>query len=328
MSKAKQATWRTVAPAPVVLVFGPEDFLSANAVRNVRNQLRKADPELEIHEVMASEYGSGQLYSMASPSLFSQPRLIIVEAMERCSDSFIDDGKAYLANPDPDTTVVIKHNGSSVRGKALLDALRASELVVEVSCAKITKDEERAAFVRAEFAAENRKISDGGVRALTNAFSEDLSELGAACDQLMADSAEQVDEAIVDKYFGGRIETAPYKIVDLAIDGAAGEALLLLRHGLATNTDVIPVIASFASKIRQLARVHSDRGIQPAVLGVSPWVLNKIRAQAAAWSDEGLSRALNLVAEADVAAKGGGDRQPEYLVENLVLLVAARGEVR
>lgn len=328
MSKAKQATWRTVAPAPVVLVFGPEDFLSANAVRNVRNQLRKADPELEIHEVVASEYVAGQLYSMASPSLFSQPRLIIVEAMERCSDSFIEDGKIYLANPDPDTTVVIKHNGSSVRGKALLDALRASDAVVEVSCAKITKDEERVAFVRAEFAAENRKISDGGVRALTNAFSEDLSELGAACDQLMADSAEQVDEAIVDKYFGGRVETAPYKIVDLAIEGSAGEALLLLRHGLATNTDVIPVIASFATKIRQLARVHSDRGIQPAVLGVSPWVLNKIRSQAAAWSDEGLTRALNLVAEADVAAKGGGDRQPEYLVEKLVLLVANRGELR
>jgi DNA polymerase-3 subunit delta len=91
---------------------------------------------------------------------------------------------------------------------------------------------------------------------------------------------------------------------------------------------VIPVIASFATKIRQLARVHSDRGIQPAVLGVSPWVLNKIRSQAAAWSDDGLTRALNLVAEADVAAKGGGDRQPEYLVEKLVLLVANRGELR
>lgn len=326
MSKAKQVTWRTVAPAPVVLVFGGEDYLSSNAVRNIKNQLRKSDPELEIHEVIASEYGSGQLYSMASPSLFSQPRLIVIEAMERCSDAFIEDGKTYLANPDPDTTLVIKHNGSSVRGKALLDALRANDAVVEVACAKLVKDEERAAFVRAEFAAENRKISDGGVRALTNAFGEDLSELGAACDQLMADSSDQIDEEVVDKYFGGRIETAPYKIVDLAIDGSAGEALLLLRHGLNTKIDVIPVIASFGMKLRQLARVHSDRGIQPAVLGVSPWVLNKIRSQSSVWSDQGLANALNLVAEADVAAKGGGDRQPEYLVERLIMLVAARGE--
>ena len=327
MGKAIQATWRKVTATPVVLLFGPEEFLSNNSLRRVREQLRKQDPALEIHEVTASEYGKGQLYSMASPSLFSQPRLIIIDSMERCSDAFIDDGKEYLANPDPETTLVILHNGSSVRGKALLDALRASDLVTEVACKKISKEEERAAFVREEFAAEGRKISEGGVRALTNAFGGELSELGAACEQLMSDSAEQIDEAIVDKYFGGRVEAAPFKIVDLAIAGNAGESLLLLRHSLAGGLDPIPLVSMFSTKIRQLARVHFDRSIQPAALGVEPWLLNKIRQQSAAWSDESLAGALAIIADADAAAKGG-EKQPEYRLEQLLMYVANKGVKR
>lgn len=327
MGKAIQATWRKVTATPVVLLFGPEEFLSNNSLRRVREQLRKQDPALEIHEVSAAEYGKGQLYSMASPSLFSQPRLIIIDSMERCSDAFIDDGKEYLVNPDPETSLVILHNGSSVRGKALLDALRASDLVTEVACKKIAKEEERAAFVREEFAAEGRKISEGGVRALNNAFGGELSELGAACEQLMSDSAEQIDEATVDKYFGGRVEAAPYKIVDLAIAGNAGEALLLLRHSLAGGLDPIPLVSMFSSKMRQLARVHFDRSIQPAALGVEPWLLNKIRQQSAAWSDESLAGALAIIADADAAAKGG-EKQPEYRLEQLLMYVANKGDKR
>ncbi len=324
---AKKVDWRKVVPAPVILIFGPEEYLSGSATRRVRDHLRKASPELELHELEASDYGSNQIFSIASPSLFAQPRLIIVNAMERCSDPFIEDIKKYLQNPAEGTTLVIRHNGSSVRGKSLLEALRASDDVVEVEAPKTEKEGPFTAFVKAEFAAAGRKVTDGAVRALVNAFANDLSELANACEQVMSDSAEQIDEELVNKYFGGRVETTLWAIVDAAIEGREGEALMLMRHGLSTGVDIIPLISVFASKLHQMARVMHDRSVQPAALGLSSaWVLGKIRQSVAGWDDDGLAAALEACAEADAAAKGS-ERQPEFRLERLISLVANRGRV-
>lgn len=324
MGKATKTDWRKISPAPVILVFGPEEFLASSAVRRVRDALRNANSDLELHELEASDYSSNQIFSLASPSLFSQPRLIIINAMERCSDAFIEDGKAYIENLAEDTTLIIRHNGSSVRGKALLEALRANDHVVEVECPKTDKEGPLTAFVKSEFAEHQRKITDGAVRALVSAFSSDLGELAGACSQIMADSANQIDESLVDRYFGGRVETTSWAIVDAALEGREGDALMLLRHGLNSGVDMIPLIATFSMKIRQMARVFGDRSVQPAALGLQPWQLNKIRQSTAGWDDEGLARVLILIADADAAAKGS-ERQPEYRMEQLVSVVSRRG---
>ena len=323
---AKKVEWRKVTPSPVILVFGPEDYFASSAIRRVRDSLRKSSPDLELHEVEANDYGSNQIFAIASPSLFSQPRLIIIDGMERCTDAFIEDGKKYLQNLAEDTTLIIRHNGSSVRGKALLDALRASEDVVEVECPKTDKEGPLTAFAKAEFAEQKRKVTDGGIRALVNAFANDVSELAGACEQVMSDSAEQIDEAVVNRYFGGRVETTAWAIIDAALEGREGDALMLVRHGQNSGIDMIPLIAAFSSKFHQMARILHDRGIQPAALGMTPWQFNQVRNRVGGWDDDGMATVLMAIAEADFAAKGS-ERQPEYRLERLVSLVSRRGHL-
>ena len=323
MAKASKVEWRKVAPASVILVFGPEQYFATTAIRRVREALRGKSPDLEVHQLNASEYVSNLIYSIASPSLFSQPRLIVFEGVERCSDPFIDDLKNYLENPAEDTTVIIRHNGSSVRGKALLEALRASSLVVEVECPVTDKEAPLLAFAKAEFADLGRKVTDGALRALVRAFSE-VSELANACDQLVADSAETITEEIVDRYFGGRVETASWSIVDAAIEGRKAEALTLMRHGLNSGLDLIAIITSVSNKLRQLARIMHDQGAAPAALGLSPWLFNKLRQQLAGWGDDEMARVLVAISDADAAAKGN-EKQPEYRLERLISLIADRG---
>ena len=322
MGKAKKSDWRKISPAPVILVFGQEDFLARNAIRRVREQMRQASPELELHEVEASDYGKNQIFSIASPSLFSQPRLIIIDGMEKCSDDFIEDGKAYLNELAEDTTVIIRHNGSSVRGKALLEALRASDDVVEIECLK----PDLTAFAKAEFAERGRKVTDGAIRALVGAFASDVSELAGAIEQLVADSAEVIDEALVDTYFGGRLETQVWTIADAAIEGREGDALMLMRHGLNAGIDLVPLIAFLGTKFHQIARIYADRSVQPAALGLQPWQLNKLRQATAGWDDDGIANVLVAIGDADIAAKGS-ERQPEYRVEQLIRLIANRGRL-
>ena len=130
---------------------------------------------------------------------------MIIRGVEKCSDDLITDGLEYLANPTDDTTVILRHNGSSVRGKKLVEAIRDTELAAEIACADIKKDAERQAFVLGEFAHASRKIAPGAVRALLDAFADDTAELAAACNQLLLDSADSITEEIVDRYYGGRV---------------------------------------------------------------------------------------------------------------------------
>jgi DNA polymerase-3 subunit delta len=324
MAKAKQVEYRKVAPWPIVLAFGAEDYLVNRTVRSIRDQLKALNAELEVHEIDASDYGSGQLIDLTSPSLFAEPKLLIIRSVERCTDDLITDTISYIENPNADATVVFTHSGATVRGKKMLDAMRLSSKVCEVLCAPVKGDQDRAAFVVAEFTAANRQISHAAVRALLDAFSEGLDELAAACAQLSQDSASNITEELVDAYYGGRVETTAWKIGDAALAGRPAEALSLLRHALASGLDPVPIVSSIAKSFRELTKLFGNRTATAASLGIAPWKLEKLRKSLAGWSEDGLAAVVNAIAEADAAAKGA-DRDPDFVLERLLLLIAAKG---
>lgn len=325
MGKAKQVSWREASPSSVVFVSGPEDYLADRAIRSIREQLKKSDAGLEVHQLLASDYVAGQLSALSSPSLFMEPRLVVISGFEKCSDALIEDGLSYLLTPSDETTLVLRHNSSSVRGKKLVDAIRASDICVEVVCTEIKKDADRAGFISSEFQSAGRKITQGALRALSDAFADDLAELAAACNQLLVDSAEQIDEATVDKYYGGRVETNAFKVADAALAGQSAQALALLRHALATGADPVPVVAAFGMKVRLMAKVYGNRYASAATVGAQPWQIDRARKDLAGWSEEGLAEAVLAIATADAAVKGM-ERDPVFALEKLVLLLANRGQ--
>lgn len=324
MSKAKQGDWRKASAAPIVFISGPEDYLAGRAIRSIRDQLKKLDSALEVHELDAADYSAGTLLNLTSPSLFAEPRLVIIRGLEKCSDDLITDGIDYLANPTDDATLILRHNGSSVRGKKFVEAIRETELATEIACAEIKKDSDRQAFVVGEFAHAERKIAPGAVRALLDAFADDTAELAAACSQLLMDSADSITEDIVDRYYGGRVETNAFKVADAALAGRSGEAMSLLRHALATGADPVPLVAAISMKIRQMAKIYGNRSASPQSLGMAPWQLDRARKDLAGWSDDGLAAAIQAMADADAAAKGA-ERDPIYSLEKLVNLISKKG---
>jgi DNA polymerase-3 subunit delta len=326
MSKARLVDWRAVTAEPVVLISGAEDFFASSSIREIREQLKRVDEALEIHEIEANEYASGQLLNLTSPSLFAEPRLIIIRSVERCSDELIEDVISYLEEPTSDTCVVLRHNSSSVRGKKMLDAIRLREFAIEVSCLPITKDAERLAFVQAEFARADRKITQGAARALLEAFAGDIAELASACDQLLQDSAESITEQIVERYYGGRVETNAFKVVDSALAGRSSESLALLRHALSSGADPVPIVAAVSMKIRQLAKIYGNRSASAQSLGMAPWQVDKARKDVSGWSEEGLARTIQVLADTDAAVKGA-ERDPVYSLEKLVHLIAKKGQL-
>ncbi|TQL47823.1 DNA polymerase III delta subunit [Homoserinimonas aerilata] len=323
-----QLGWSQIRPAPVVLVSGTEGFLADRAIRMLRDMLRLEDPSLEVSDLEADGYAPGQLLTVASPSLFGEPRMIRTVAVEKCTDAFITETLAYLENPAEGTYLVLRHAGG-VRGKKLLDAIRGGlGGGIEVVCTELKKESDKVDFARAEFAAAGRRVSPGAIRALVAAFSDDVAELASACQQLVSDAAAEITEATVEKYYSGRVETTAFAVADIAIAGRQGDALVMLRHALASGADPVPIVAAFASKLRTMAKVSGARGGSGQLagqLGLAPWQVDRAKRDLQGWTDSGLGRCIEMLAETDAAVKGA-QRDPVFALERMVGVIASRGE--
>lgn len=325
MAKAKQVDFRRVTPAPVVLAFGPEEYLTSRALRALKDQLLAKNPNLEVNQLEAADYSAAQLSALASPSLFAEPKLIVIRGLERATDELIEDALQYLADPPVDCTLLLTHSGSTVRAKKLLDAIRQSAQAVEVLCSKPKKPQERMDFVTAEFLEAGRSITPAAIRALVDAFGEDLSQLAAACSQLIQDSAATVTEELVDTYYSGRVETTSWKIADAAFASNSAEALSLLRHALASGLDPVPIVSALSTNLRQIAKLSMNPSASAASLGMESWKLEKIRKNLSGWTENTLAITIEAIADADAAAKGAS-RDPKFVLERLVLLIAHKGK--
>lgn len=325
-AKPTALAWNQIRPASVVLVSGTNDYLAARAIRRLRDFLHDEDPSLEVSDLDASSYTHGQLITVASPSLFGEPRLVRIESVEKCSDDFLEDALSYVADPAEGATVIMRHGGG-VRGKKLLDAIRASTDAIEVGCPELKKDQERYDFAHAEFTAVGRRITPAALRILVTAFGDDLAELASACSQLCADSADEIDEALVKKYYGGRAETTAFTVVDLALAGKQAEAVVALRHALDSGADPVPVVAAFAMKLRGMAKVSGRREAAAQLAGplsMAPWQIDRARRDLQGWDDTGLANAITATAAADAAVKGAA-RDQVYPLERLAILLANKG---
>ena len=322
-----QIPWRTPQPAPIVLVSGPEEICAERAIAGIRDFLRAEDPSLEVTDVRADDYAAGTLLGVTSPSLFGEPRLVRVTGVERCSDVFLSEAVSYLAMPQEGATLVLRHTGATVRGKKLLDAVRAGEGGgVEIACPAIKRDSDRFDFAAGEFSAARKRIAPAALRTLVSAFADDLTELAAACQQLIADVPGDVTDEVVERYYGGRVETSAFAVADTAIAGRYGEALISLRHALASGADPVPLVAAIASKLRTMARVAGHREPAAALaarLGLKDWQVDRARRDLSGWSDATLGMAIQAAARADAEVKGGS-RDSVFALERLITVIATR----
>lgn len=326
-SAIPQVSWREPRPAPVVLVSGPEEVCAERAIAGIRDYLRAEDPSLEVTDVRADDYAAGTLLGVSSPSLFGEPRLVRIGGVEKASDTFLLEALAYLEHPQEGATIVLRHNGASVRGKKLLDAVRAGQgSGIEIPCLAIKRDSDKYDFAAGEFSAARKRIAPTALRALVSAFSDDVTELAAACQQLISDVAGDIDDRIVERYYGGRVETSAFTVADTAIAGRYGDALIALRQALASGADPVPLVAAVAMKVRTMARVAGSRessGALAARLGMKDWQVDRARRDLVGWSQTTLGMAIHAVARADSEVKGAS-RDPVFALERMITVIATR----
>lgn len=311
--------WKKARPAPVVLVIGSEEYLATRAIAAIKTKVVAAG-DVDVCTVTAATYTTGQLTELASPSLFSTHKFVLVEGAEKATDAFIDDALQYVKAPEPDVVLVIAHGGGN-RGKKLLTAIKKHPDCVTVECPALRKDADKVGFVAGEFRAAKRAVSEDAVRALINAVGTDIRELAGACTQLIDDvePGVTVEAQHVFQYHGGKVEATGFQVADACVQKNTDEALALVRQAVGAGLNPVPMVAALAMRFRTLILVASYRGPSAAKdLGMAPWQVDRAKREARRWQPAELAAAMVACADADEGVKGGS-KDPVYALEKLVL---------
>jgi DNA polymerase-3 subunit delta len=315
-------------PLPqLVLLVGDEELLVDRAVGAVAAAARRADPALVETERTGAELDGPELHEMLGPSLFGDARLLVIRAAQDVRAAALPVFTPYVAAPAEGSLLVLQHAGGA-KGKALLDVARKAG-ALEIGCAKLTRPDERADFVRSEIRRAGGRIAPDAVSALLDAVGSDLRELAAVSAQLVSDSGGEVGLDLVRAFHRGRAEVSGFAVSDLAVVGRSGPALEALRHALALGVPHVVIADALAEGVRSVARVASaGRGDQYALakrLGMPPWKVKRASSQARGWTEAGLRQALGVVASLNADVKGAA-ADPSYALEVAVRRIgAARG---
>ncbi|MFK0084139.1 DNA polymerase III subunit delta [Glutamicibacter sp. NPDC090743] len=320
-------SWRELRPQPLILLTGSEDYLASRAFELLRSQASQRD-DIQHTRLDATKYEPGELLMATSSSLFSSANLVEVHELAHMNEYFLKDGLAYLKDQAPENVLIMHYSGGT-RGKKLIDAIKAAGALI-VNCQPVKKDSEKIDFVQSEFKAAKRRITNDAVKALVAAVGNSLAELGSSCSQLIADTTGTIDQDTVDRYYGGRVEATAFKVADAAISGNAQMALRTLRHALGTGTDPIPIVATLAMKVRQIAKVAGVN--EPAAslaseLGMAPWQVQQAQQQARGWKRSDLALCVEEIANTDRMVKGGS-RSPGYALEHAIMFIAGKAPGR
>ena len=293
-------------------------------MRSLLAQAKAKDPTAEIKRLEAATYEPHQLDTLVSPSLFGEPRLVYVPALEQMTDALLSDLIAYVGAADPEVSVILRHNGGQ-RGKRLLDAIKASPYPT-VQCDAIKNAKDKSSLVVADVRRAGRSIAPEAVGALVDALGSDLRELCSAVDQLLADTQGTISVDHVRTYFTGVAEVSGFDIADLACNGETQRAIASTRRALQLGIDPIVLAAALGGNIAAIARLYSARSVGEAkdragVVKMPPWKIESTYKKARRWDGDNISKAVIIIAELDAATKGqGGD--PGYAIENAVRQIA------
>ncbi len=331
--------------APLTLIVGEEDLLVRREIDRVLQAVRDQAPEqgLEVSELSGDQVRPGDLPELLGPSLFGEPRAVVIRGAQDLDEKAFDDVQHYRREPADGTTLVLCHAGGN-KGRGMLTRLADNqqkpvgkqsadakpvtlEPVRRVDAAKVTRPAERRQFLMQELKGGHR-MSEGAVDLLLAAVGGDLRELVSAVEQLRADVEGSLDETTVGRYYGGRAELKGFDVADRVVEGDLAGALELTRFGAASGLAHVLVTSAVADGLRSVARVASSGNASSNVLagqlGMPPWKIDKCRKQARGWHPDGLSMALRAVAAADGQVKGRSV-DPQAAVETmLVAVVTAR----
>lgn len=324
-------------PRPVCVVFGDEDFLSRRAVFQLRREILGPNDEgfslstfdgrsaalpdvLEELETIAM-FGDGQ-------------RMSVIEAADEFVTNFRAELEDYTASPSESGVLVLAvkswpantrlykilaEKGLSIKCAAPPTARLCSWLKTWASKSHGVKLDPAAAQMLVELVGPELGLLD-----------QELAKLA-----ISAGKGEAISAELVAKMVGTWRSKTAWQMLDSALAGNVGEALVQLDRLLLAGEHPIAILAQISSSLRRFAAatriVLQDEaaGRRPVLsqaltaAGVKPFALTRAGQELKRLGRHRGARLYRRLLETDLDLKGNSTLPPRLIIERLLVYISA-----
>jgi DNA polymerase-3 subunit delta len=307
------------SPSPVTLLWGEDPYLLREAALELVGDRR-------VTEIDAAEWQGSELQDLATPSLFGEPRALIVTDLRSLPKEAMTELGAYLASPDPDAPLVLCCTVAE-RGRPPAALVKLVEPVGRVTPVQLQKkDLEPWLAQRAKGAGVD--LTGPGARALVDTIGQGAAQLAGAVQQLSsAFPGARIGPAEVQRQFRGLGEQKTWDLCDKAFGKDLPGAIRSLRSIEEGGDEALMVLGGVAARLRDLIKVRSlpDK-LPPAQLAKAAglrfdWQARRYQQQARNFSMDELVSIHRQVVDADKALKSGATG--DVVMPTLIAAIAA-----
>jgi DNA polymerase-3 subunit delta len=300
----------------VYLVRGDNDVLVGDAVAElVARLVGGADRSLVVEEFDGDDYPLGPVVDAArTPPFLTDRRVVVARGVQR----FTDPGPlaGYLAEPLPTTDLVLTASGERLP-KALLDAVKKAGGEM-VATGPGRNRQERSGWIDERLAASDVRLDPSARAAIADWLGEDVGRLPALLDTLAVFEG-RLTKADVEPFLGEAGSVPPWDLTDAIDKGDTAGALSMLNR---MDRHPLVVMAILQGHYERMLRLDGsdvrDRSSAAGLLKVTPFQAGKALDQVRRLGHDGVARAVELLAAADLDLRGQKSWPPQLVMEVLV----------
>jgi DNA polymerase-3 subunit delta len=323
-------------PAPVHLVKGADPLLLDAAVRDlVRDLVGSEDASLTVEELDSEDYPASQAASAAqTPPFLTSCRVVVARNASRFTSEELAPIVAYLGDPLPTTSLVLEWVSGAVP-KKLLDVIKAAG--GHIIDASVPQKQAKTAWLDERFRASGVHLEANAKQAVIATLADDLGRLPGLLDTLLGAFGPQARISLIDvtPFLGESGTVPPWELTDAIDAGRTAEAVDKLRRMLsAGDKHPLQILATLHGHYGRMLRLDgagaSSEAEAAAVLGLkgSTFPARKAMQQLQVLKRQGVTRAIELLAQADLDVRGATDWSAETVAEVLVARLSRLGPAR
>lgn len=302
-----------------MLIISENEFLASLELDRVRAHWEEKGYTTER---VSTEDPQAVFYALDTASLFGDGRFVVVGGPAAPLEAAAGRLAEWADSPPPGLAAAIVATRASKLEKALTGH-------AEIFKPEAPKPWEVPDWVVRFLKGRGRVITKEAAAALVEAVGTNLRDAATAAEQVATATTGTINPPAVAKLFRG-LESQLFTFLEATLRRDRPAALRHLGALMRSGEHPLVILAALAKQFRALAAVRDAGATPPAALAkeldVSPGYVNRAKKHARAFDPASVRRAFRLLADADLALKGGEqseERPAELLMELLIAEITA-----
>ncbi len=322
---------------PIHLVKGGDEVLLADGARDLVDRLvGDSDRNEVLSEFSGDDYSVGDALIAASTVSMFGARIVVARNAGRFVTDDVAPLVAYLADPAPDSTLVLvweravnPQSKLNPVPKKLADAIKSAG--GEVHNCGLPGGKGREMWANEQMDAASVQLTPRARKLIVERLGDDLNRLGGVLTVLDATfGTGRLDPDDVEPYLGEAGAVPPWDLTDAIDSGDIGGSVTNLHRLLGNGArHPLQVMVTLQTHVERMLRLDGsgarDERAAAELLGIkgSTFPAKKALAQARKLGSDRIARANRLVAAADVDLRGRTEQSGTAVLETLVARLAA-----